>query len=134
VLVDATFRRISNTVDGWGAGQRYTRRSLAVEASTFLLDFHGFAPFAGAGVSGEWLSFRDAPSSGEPLEIESTRLRPSIVVGWDIRPANTMAWFIRTSLRHTPGVTLVAAGRRVPMPDFEFNFFQFVLYPMRVFR
>jgi hypothetical protein len=131
LLVDATLRNISDRVTGWGAGQRYRRRSLAVEASRFLFDFHGFAPFGGAGVSREWLSFRDDPAAGDSLEIESDLVRPSFVVGWDIRPAKTMAWFIRTALRYTPGVTLDAVGRRVPMPDFEFNFFQFVLYPFR---
>jgi hypothetical protein len=35
-------------------------------------------------------------------------------------------------LRYTPGLDLTAEGRQVPMPDFEFDFFQFVIYPRRL--
>jgi hypothetical protein len=41
-------------------------------------------------------------------------------------------WFVRTSLRYTPRLTMTVAGRGVPAADFEFDFFQFVLYPARL--
>lgn len=132
ILFDGVFRRMSQNVDGWGAEQRYARSSLAIEASKFMFDFHGFVPFAGAGISREWLSFRDDASSGDRVEVRSRLLRPSFVLGWDIRPAKTMSWFIRTSLRYTPRLTMAAEGRGVPAADFEFDFFQFVLYPARL--
>jgi hypothetical protein len=88
ILFDAAFRHMSRGMEGWGVEQRYGRSSLAVEASRFLFDFYGFVPFAGAGVSREWLSFRDdAPA--HHLDAGSRLLRPSFVVGWDIRPAKT---------------------------------------------
>jgi hypothetical protein len=43
-----------------------------------------------------------------------------------------MSWFVRTSLRYTPRLTMTVAGRGVPAADFEFDFFQFVLYRARL--
>lgn len=134
VLFNVAYRRMNPRISGWGDQQHFRRAGVTIEAAKLLLDFHGFVPFVGAGVSAESLRFRDEPGSGSIREASATRVRPGFVVGWDIRPSKTIPVLIRTSLRYTPSLSLTSDRRMAPAPDFEFDFFQFVFYPKRLGR
>ena len=134
VFLNMAMRRINHNLSGWGDQQSYRRTAVTIEAARSLFDYHGFVPFVGVGVSSESLSFQDRPSGAVGRTVESTSLRPALLVGWDIRPTKTLPWIIRTSLRYTPGLKMNLAGQAVPAADLEFDFFQFVFYPKRFGR
>jgi len=132
--VRLNYRTMLQTQSGYGAARRYRRHSLSLDAFKMLFDYHGFVPFLGAGVSAEWLDFRQTDPSGEVRRARGRTWAGSVVFGWDIRPVETMAMLLRTNLRYTPalGLDLPSSGR-AQFSQLEFNFIQVVFYPRRLF-
>lgn len=132
--VSLCYRPISQIQDGYGLTQQWQRHAWSLEAVKFLADYHGFVPFLGAGVQYNRLRYREYGSGVSSIDRSDGRWTTALVAGWDIRP-NRLQWFtIRTVLRYTPGLRLdITPGSQASFDQFEFNFFQFVLYPERLF-
>ena len=140
-VIRANYRFIRTSDEGFGRKHTYTRHSLSLDALKFLVDYHGFVPFLGGGVSLERLDYAvnapdsdiGSPGSGEQRQTGRLRTALSVVFGWDVRPSETNSWVLRTNLRFTPGLDLRSAGDKVAFDHVEFNFIQLVVYPERLF-
>lgn len=125
--VAVPLRRFTTTQRAFGIAQERQRHVVSVEALRFLGDYVGFVPFAGVTLGFEQHRFREQVGRALPVTIEESRLRPGLVVGWDIRPTRNERLVLRTNLRYTPGTTLDIPTRgTLKLPDFEFNFIQLV--------
>lgn len=127
------YRTMTQKQSGYGVSRRYRRHSLSLDAFKMLADYHGFVPFVGPGISGEWLSFRETGGADGPRTGRSFETAFSLLFGWDIRPVRTSGFVIRTNLRYTPFLNLeLDGGGRAAFEQFEFNFLQLVVYPRRL--
>jgi hypothetical protein len=95
-----------------------------LEGYKFFGDYHGFVPFAGGGISANWLkrSFRGSAKSQEYRQA----LLPHLTVGWDIRPNRLQSFYLRTHLRYTL-VNADLQSRQWAIASLEVNFIQLVL-------
>ncbi len=132
-IVSANFRSIRQARSAFSFDQVLRRHSLGVEAYKFLFDYHGFAPFVGAGIMYEGIALRET-DDGQALTDEKYRLTtPGLVFGWDIRPSRRAdLWLLRTNLRYSPWLTLTRSGQKISLQYLEFNFIQLVVYPQRI--
>lgn len=118
----------------FGITQSVQRRSIALEWSKNLGDYHGFTPFIGPSLSYERLQFQEYVDGEQLIDAAQDKPALGVVFGWDIRP-NRIQWFVlRTNLRYYPNLNLdLASGDKVAFDNIEFNFIQLVLYPERMF-
>lgn len=100
------------------------------ERNAYSLDFlesyahaRGFVPFVGVSVNYDVLQFHDIQQETQTFERAYTHF--GFVGGWDIMPSLRSKWFIRTTLRWYPGVSIRQDGDRIEFPNFEYNFVQF---------
>ncbi|MEL6942841.1 MAG: hypothetical protein AAFO82_09250, partial [Bacteroidota bacterium] len=132
LLVNASFRSISQQRNAYDFEQQFNRRSLVLESFKTLGDYHGFVPYLGIGLSLEDMRLQETDSGTAITDVSSTQITPSFIFGWDIRPARKGdIWVLRTNLRYTPFLQLEHKGRTVSAQQLEFNFIQFVYYPQR---
>jgi hypothetical protein len=117
----------------YGVTQRFRRASLSLECFKYLFDYHGFNPYVGACVSGEWIEFKHASDSLN-FTASTGKIAPGIIFGWDILPDKIQAITLRTNLRYFPNLTVNAQGKKVFFDQLEFNFIQLVVYPQRMSR
>jgi hypothetical protein len=134
MMVNISYRPISQDRDGYNFTQSLSRLAVSLEACKFLFDYNGFVPFIGASFGLERLRLYERDNGRVILNQQKTLWHPSIVFGWDIRPT-PVDWFIlRTNLRYSPGLALTTEdGTTMDFDQLEFNFIQFVLYPERIF-
>lgn len=133
-VVRANYRFFYSSDDGYGRKHTYTRHSLSVDAVKFIVDYQGFLPFVGGGISLERLDYEvDDDRIPEERSFGQYKAGLSLIVGWDVRPYESSSWVLRTNLRFTPGLDLRTGGDKVAFDYIEFNFFQLVLYPERLF-
>jgi hypothetical protein len=129
-----THRRMRSSASAFGVGQSITRRSIGLEATKYLLDFHGFAPFAGPVISWEQLTFRESDEGRLIHDLSDQRLTAGVTFGWDIRPNRVQTFLLRTNLRWYPALKLdISEQQRVDFGGIEFNFIQLVIFPGRLF-
>ena len=133
-VVRANYRFFYAVDEGYGRSHTYVRHSLSADALKFLVDYNGFVPFVGAGVSLERLEYEvDDGTTGDRFNTGVFRGAVSVLLGWDVRPFETNAWTLRTNLRFTPGLDLRTRGDNVAFDHIEINFIQLVVYPERLF-
>ncbi len=132
-IISANYRSIRQERNAFSFTQKLNRKSLGVEAYKFLFDYNGFAPFVGAGILHESITFRE-DEFGAGITNETHNITtPSIVFGWDIRPARKAdIWLLRTNLRYSPTLELEKRDRLISLQYLEFNFIQVVIYPQRI--
>lgn len=130
-----SYRGFGTSSESYGARQSLRRRSLGLEFTKNIFDYHGFVPFIGPIVSYEALRFQEAFETGPLLEEFDNQVRVGCTVGWDIRPNRIQTWLLRTNLRYYPSMNLdlPELGSSVAFDAIEFNFIQLIIYPSRMF-
>jgi len=128
------YRGYGTSTDTYGVIQNLRRRSFLLEATKYLFDYHGFAPFLGPTVSYENLKFREEFEGDLTYNLTQNKLGYGLTVGWDIRPNRIQSWLLRTNLRWYPDLYLeVDPNSRVGFDNIEFNFIQLIIFPERMF-
>ena len=108
----------------------FSRSSTAIEVTQILGDFVGFQPFLGPSYSREQLKLDELDPQLNTTSHSSEQWLMGIVYGWDIRPVEHSWWYLRTTLRHYPKVSMkLDSGHEVRFVNNEFNFIQFVFIP-----
>jgi outer membrane protein W len=132
--VAVNYRGYQNVNQAFDIEQTARRRSVGLEVTKFLFDYHGFVPFVGPVVSYEQLSFQESLSGVPGLSEESDQLGYGITFGWDIRPNRIQSFILRTNLRYWPNLPLqVTPENNYNFSNIEFNFIQLIVYPGRMF-
>ncbi len=118
----------------YGVRQSLKRRSISLEATKYVLDYHGFAPFIGPAISYENLRFRERFEQEALKEFQDQKIAFGIAFGWDIRPNRLQTFLLRTNLRYFPSLKLdVAGNKQINFSNIEFNFIQLIVFPERLF-
>ena len=123
--LNLAFRTIQSTTESYGLTHQQSRKSLGLEFTKYLGDYHGFTPFTGPIASVEWL--RSDFKEYERTIIKDRQIRFGLTAGWDIRPNKLQYFYLRTNLRWYPQLEL--ANERfspVRFHNLEVNFIQFV--------
>lgn len=132
--VNLSYRKTKSTLKAFDFQQNLVRRAITLEVYKFLGDYHGFVPFVGGGLSGEFLSVSEMEKAHDALFIKREKLHPGVVFGWDIRPNDLQLWYLRTNLRWFPGLNIQhESGKKINFDQLEFNFIQLVVFPGRFF-
>jgi hypothetical protein len=132
--VAVNYRGYQNVNQAFDIEQTARRRSVGLEVTKFLFDYHGFVPFVGPVVSYEQLSFQESLSGVPGLSEESDQLGYGVTFGWDIRPNRIQSFILRTNLRYWPNLPLqVTPENNYNFSNIEFNFIQLIVYPGRMF-
>lgn len=127
-----TYRGYDGINEAFKVVQETGRKSVGIEVTKMLGDYHGFVPFVGPTVSLEQLSFVESKSDELIHDISETKIGYGITFGWDIRPNRIVPWLLRTNLRWTPSLNLNVEGdKNIAFGILEFNFIQAVWYPGR---
>ncbi len=132
-IISANFRPIRQERNAFSFHQDIRRRSYGLEAYKFLFDYHGFAPFIGAGVLFENIILSETDNGISVTDRRYSHTTPSIIFGWDIRPSRRAdIWLLRTNLRYLPTLEIENNNKRLSLQHLEFNFIQLVVYPQRI--
>jgi len=132
-VVSANFRPIRQKRDAFAFSQSLKRNSFGLEAYKFLFDYHGFAPFLGAGLLYEDIRLIEIDNGVNLTDDRIILTTPSLVFGWDIRPSRRAdIWLLRTNLRYLPFLELEKNSKKISLQHLEFNFIQLVIYPQRI--
>jgi len=132
--VALAYRGYREETSVYGSEQEIRRRSLVLEATKYLFDYHGFVPFIGPAVSYEQLSFKEHFEGSLSQDLNDNTLAYAVTFGWDIRPNRLQSWILRTNLRWFPNLGLDAEqGTSIAFDALEFNFIQLIIYPNRLF-
>lgn len=127
------FRAYGTSTNSYGAIQQLNRKSVVIEATKYLFDYHGFVPFIGPALSYENLSFAESFEGTTTLDLNENKLGYGLTFGWDIRPNRIQSWILRTNLRWFPNLSLAATPNSIiSFDNIEFNFIQLVIYPNRM--
>ncbi len=133
LITALSYRPIKQNRISYGFEQEINRTSLILEAYKFLMDYNGFVPYLGVGVSYENISLSEIDNEIEITQLRETKLSAAFVFGWDIRPSVKGDWWIlRTNLRYYPFLKINYQDKNLSLQHLEFNFIQFVLYPERL--
>ena len=127
------YRGYHTSTNAYGTVQQLNRKSLVLEATQFLLDYHGFVPFIGPAISYEKLGFKESFERQLTKDITKNRFGYGITFGWNIRPNRLQTWILRTNLRWFPNLKLeVEKDKIISFDTIEFNFIQLIIYPGRM--
>lgn len=128
-----SYRSYNAGTSSYGVTQNLSRRSLGLEVTKYVLDYHGFAPFIGPVLSYEDLSFRERFEQGASETFQEKRLAYGITFGWDVRPNRIQTFLLRTNLRYFPSLQLDVSGdKQINFSNLEFNFIQLILFLGRI--
>ena len=119
-------------VNVYGAAQELQRKSIGLEITKFLFDYHGFVPFAGPILTYESLQF-DESFDGNFFTRDVNDFAYGLTFGWDIRPNRIQSWILRTNLRLYPKLELETNSQSIDFSNLEFNFIQLIIFPERMF-
>ncbi len=125
------YRNFTAGGQGFGIIQYYERESVTFEAFKFLLDYKGFVPFAGLGISKENLGFTETDFGKTTVQASGSKFTPSIIFGWDIRYHRNNWLMLRTTMRYYPFLDLDSSVGKIKFNQLELNFIQAVIYPQR---
>jgi len=132
-IVSANFRPIRQERNSFSFDQKLIRNSFGLEAYKFLLDYHGFAPFIGAGIMYDNIILVETDYTTNLTDERFTFISPSLIFGWDIRPGKRAdIWLLRTNLRYSPLLEINKSATKLSLQYLEFNFIQAVIYPQRI--
>jgi hypothetical protein len=130
----SSYRSYGTETSAYGADQTLRRKSLGLEVTKFLFDYHGFVPFVGPLVSWENLSFEENFEGQPTRDVTEHKLGYGLAFGWDIRPNRIQSWLLRTNIRWFPNLKLQVEGDAgISFDNLEFNFIQLVVFPGRMF-
>ncbi|MEM9324074.1 MAG: opacity family porin [Bacteroidota bacterium] len=133
INIAVNYRGYRANSSAYGAVQQLRRRSIGLEVTKYLFDYHGFDPFLGPIISYEQLDFEEAFRGQDFREASDTSIGYGLTFGWDIRPDRNQWFILRTNLRWFPFLDLdVSEGQKISFRNVEFNFIQFVLFPNRL--
>lgn len=133
LLTALSFRPITQKRSAFGFEQKIVRKSMNFEVYKFIIDYHGFAPYVGLGLSYENIKLSESDNGIDAFPTTINKLSSNIVFGWDIRPSVKGDWWIlRTNLRYFPFLDIERKGKKLSLQHLEFNFIQFVFYPQRL--
>lgn len=135
INIGLTHRAYKSSSRAYGTAQAVQRRSFGIEATKYIGDYHGFAPFVGPTISSERLLFKEGEKGVLVQDLSENKLSYGVTFGWDIRP-NRLQWFLlRTNLRWFPSLNVsVNEQASISFDNIEFNFIQFIFFPNRVWR
>lgn len=126
------YRGYGEGADVYGVRQSLNRRSIGLELTKYVLDYHGFDPFIGPIITNERLSFAESFEGVVTQDVEETKINWGITFGWDIRPDRNQSMILRTSLRWFPNLDLGVGSDAISFDNIEFNFIQLVVFPNRL--
>ena len=127
------YRGMAAGTAAYGVEQQLSRRSLGLEVTKYLFDYHGFVPFIGPVGSLEFLEFQEDIGGQNSIDRQQEKTALGLTFGWDIRPNDLQFFILRTNLRWYPWLDMaVAPGQQVPFGGLEFNFIQLIIYPGRM--
>lgn len=126
------YRNFTSTGQGFGIEQLYARKSITFEAFKFLLDYKGFVPFVGLGVSREAIGFMETDFGAKTVVASQTKFTPNLTFGWDIRYHRNNWFMFRTTMRYYPFLYLNSQVGEINFNQLELNFIQAVFYPQRL--
>ena len=133
LLTALSFRPITQKRSAFGFEQKIVRKSVNFEVYKFIIDYHGFVPYVGLGLSYEHIKLSESDNGIDAFPTTINKLSSNIVFGWDIRPSVKGDWWIlRTNLRYFPFLDIERKGKKLSLQHLEFNFIQFVFYPQRL--
>lgn len=129
------YRGYGTSTKTYGAIQQLSRKSILLEVTKCLFDYHGFVPFIGPTVSYEKLSFKENFEGTTTIDIEGNKFGYGLTFGWDIRPNRIQSWILRTNLRWYPNLHLeVDQNSKISFDNLEFNFIQLIIFPNRIIK
>lgn len=129
------YRGYGTSTNTYGSIQQLHRKSFLFEATKYLFDYYGFAPFVGPTISYDNLSFKEDFEGQRVFDVEDRKLGYGLTFGWDIRPNRIQSWILRTNLRWYPNLFLeVQPNSKVSFDNLEFNFIQLIIYPNRMIK
>ncbi len=129
------YRGYGSSANTYGAIHQLNRKSLLLEATKYLFDYHGFVPFVGPTVSYENLSFKESFEGSKTIEVQEKKIGYGVTFGWDIRPNRLQSWILRTNLRWYPDLSLnVDQHAEISFDNLEFNFIQLIIFPNRMIK
>ncbi len=129
----ANYRGYKTVNSAYGAEQLLRRKSIGLEATKYLFDFHGFVPFIGPVFSYEQLHFNETFENLPNIDQYENKFAYGITFGWDIRPNRLQEMILRTNLRYFPNLKLKTEdGTSINFNNLEFNFIQLIIYPQRL--
>lgn len=134
--LNVSYRSYSMEQSSYRRVQQVKRQGLGIEAYKFLLDYKGFVPFLGAGLSNENLQITDEDKLTGKVETGNATLKaaPFIIAGWDIRYHRANWFMLRTNIRYFPTLGAeVGSNGKFPFRQCELNFIQAVFYPERLY-
>jgi hypothetical protein len=132
--VTASYRGYNTATEAYGTKQELKRKSIGLEVTKFVFDYHGFVPFLGPVVTYENLRFNEKFEQKETYDLTDQKWSYGIAFGWDIRPNRLQSWILRTNLRWFPELSLnVEDELAVSFDNVEFNFIQLIVFPGRLF-
>jgi hypothetical protein len=132
VEVRLSYRPITQSQYAYDFSQLISRHSLLLEGVKSFWNYKGFVPFAGAGVSEEWIHMLEKDSGRNVTDIHTKQNALVLVAGWDIRPSKVEWLILRTNLRYSPDLHLNINSQRLSLDQMEINFIQVVFYPQRL--
>tara|TARA_R110002050_G_scaffold90590_2_gene190585 strand:- start:3954 stop:5234 length:1281 start_codon:yes stop_codon:yes gene_type:complete len=132
--IELAYRSYKQNNGAFGWNREAGRRSLALEGTRTLFDYHGFVPFIGPFVSWERLSL-ESTNKGQIIDdVLQDQVGYGLCFGWDIRPNRLQGFLLRTNLRYTPNLNLALSNNRNEIfNSLEFNFIQLIIFPERMF-
>jgi hypothetical protein len=134
--LNVSYRKYTMGQKSYQRVQQLTREGLGIEAYKFLMDYKGFVPFLGAGLSNEKLQIIDQDQLLNKTETGSAALKatPFIIAGWDIRYHRANWFMLRTNIRYYPTLSAeIGTKGKFPLQQCELNFIQAVFYPERLY-
>jgi len=133
--INSAYRGYRTSTNSYGAIQSLRRKSILLETTKYVFDYHGFAPFIGPAISYEQLSFIESFENELTHNLTEKKLAYGLTFGWDIRPNRLQSWILRTNLRWYPMLSVeVEPNKEITFNNLEFNFIQLIIYPNRMFR
>lgn len=132
INIATNFRNYATSTNTYGAYQYLKRKSIGLEVTKFLWDYHGFAPFVGPILSYENNRFLERFEGTQTFDVTKKQLSYGLTFGWDIRPNRLQSWVLRTNLRWFPNLNIDLDNETsVSFNNLEFNFIQLIVYPGR---
>ena len=126
------FRSIAGAAKAHGAQLQTRQTGVFAEVVRFFdPDLYGFVPFIGAGVGMQRLTATDTAANIATTN-QDNKWAPDIVFGWDIRPAPSYWWILRTNLRWLPAAPLGLGNTTFDFGGLEYDFIQLIVYPGRL--
>lgn len=130
--LSVNYRGYGASSNVYGTQQSLKRRSIGLELTKYLLDYHGFDPFIGPVLTYENLHFRESFERSLTQDVRDRKIGWGVAFGWDIRPDRNQSIILRTSLRWFPTLDLrVEESSSISFDNIEFNFIQLVFFPNR---